>query len=43
LVPGASATVVGPDDNGGGVRVKTATGEHVVPDAVAENLYVARA
>ena len=43
LMPGASATLVGPDDNGRGMRVKTATGEHVVPDAVAENLYVARA
>jgi DtxR family Mn-dependent transcriptional regulator len=43
LMPGASATLVGPDDDGGGVRVKTATGEHTVPDAVAEQLYVARA
>jgi DtxR family Mn-dependent transcriptional regulator len=41
LVPGASATVVGRD--GAGVRVRTATGEHVVPAAVAEQLYVARA
>jgi DtxR family Mn-dependent transcriptional regulator len=43
LMPGASATVVGRDDRGGGVRVKTATGEHVVPGTVAEQLYVARA
>jgi DtxR family transcriptional regulator, Mn-dependent transcriptional regulator len=38
LVPGASATVVGRE--GDGVRVKTATGEHVVPDTVGEQLYV---
>jgi DtxR family Mn-dependent transcriptional regulator len=38
LVPGASATILGRE--GGGVRVKTATGTHVVPDAVAEQLYV---
>ena len=41
LIPGSSATVV--DHDGGGVRVKTATGEHVVPAVVAEQLYVARA
>jgi DtxR family Mn-dependent transcriptional regulator len=41
LVPGASATVI--ERDGDGVRVKTATGEHVVPDTVAEQLYVARA
>ncbi len=40
LVPGASATVI--ERSGAGVRVKTATGEHVVPDVVAEQLYVAR-
>ncbi|MDZ4826109.1 MAG: metal-dependent transcriptional regulator [Actinomycetota bacterium] len=40
LVPGASATVI--ERSGTGVRVKTATGEHVVPDVVAEQLYVAR-
>jgi len=39
LVPGASATVLSRDDTG--VRVKTATGEHVVPAKVAEQLYVA--
>jgi DtxR family Mn-dependent transcriptional regulator len=38
LVPGASATVVGRER--GGVRVKTATGEHVVPDSVGEQLFV---
>ena len=38
LVPGASATVVARER--GGVRVKTATGEHVVPDAVGEQLFV---
>lgn len=40
LVPGASATVI--EHGAAGVRVKTATGEHVVPDSVAEQLYVAR-
>lgn len=39
LVPGASATVLARD--GTGVRVKTATGEHLVPANVAEQLYVA--
>jgi DtxR family Mn-dependent transcriptional regulator len=41
LVPGASATVIASGDDG--VKVKTATGEHVVPTAVADNLYVSRA
>jgi DtxR family Mn-dependent transcriptional regulator len=40
LVPGASATIVSRD--GDGVVVKTGTGEHVVPTAIAEQLYVAR-
>jgi DtxR family Mn-dependent transcriptional regulator len=49
LMPGCSATIVGDDgstgdtgDTGdtGGVRVQTATGDHVVPRAVAEQLYV---
>jgi DtxR family transcriptional regulator, Mn-dependent transcriptional regulator len=40
LVPGASATVVSHGD--GGIRVKTGTGEHVVPRTIAEQLYVAR-
>ncbi|MDQ1519901.1 MAG: DtxR family transcriptional regulator, Mn-dependent transcriptional regulator [Actinomycetota bacterium] len=39
LVPGASATVVGREHDG--VRVRTASGEHVVPTTVAEQLYVA--
>jgi DtxR family Mn-dependent transcriptional regulator len=38
LMPGCSATVVGKKD--GGVRVKTATGEHDVPAFVADQLYV---
>jgi DtxR family Mn-dependent transcriptional regulator len=38
LIPGANATVLGRDDDG--VRVKTTTGEHVVPDAVAGQLFV---
>jgi DtxR family Mn-dependent transcriptional regulator len=38
LVPGASAEVVGREADG--VRVKTATGEHVVPDVVGEQLFV---
>lgn len=38
LMPGCSATVVSRD--AGGVRVKTATGEHVVPPDVASQLYV---
>jgi DtxR family Mn-dependent transcriptional regulator len=40
LIPGANATIVDRDDKG--VRVKTGTGEHVVPTAVAEQLYVSR-
>jgi DtxR family Mn-dependent transcriptional regulator len=43
LMPGASATIVSHDDSAGSVRVQTATGEHVVPSTVAEQLYVARA
>jgi DtxR family Mn-dependent transcriptional regulator len=38
LMPGCSATVVERADDG--VHVKTATGEHVVPTRVAEQLYV---
>lgn len=38
LIPGANATVLGRDDDG--VRVKTTTGEHVVPIAVAGQLFV---
>jgi DtxR family Mn-dependent transcriptional regulator len=38
LMPGCSATIV--ERDGDGVRVKTATGEHVVPTNVAEQLYV---
>jgi len=40
LVPGSTATVV--DRDADGVRVKTGTGEHIVPNNVAEQLYVAR-
>ncbi len=40
LVPGQHATIVGRINDG--VRVKTDSGEHVVPDAVAEQLYVVR-
>jgi DtxR family Mn-dependent transcriptional regulator len=43
LVPGKNATIVGPEAGEGGVRVQTATGEHVVPAAVADQLYVSRA
>lgn len=39
LTPGCSATVVASD--GRDVRVRTATGEHVVPDGIAQHLYVA--
>jgi DtxR family Mn-dependent transcriptional regulator len=39
LVPGSTATVVGRE--AGGVRVRTVSGEHVVPTKVAEQLYVA--
>jgi len=38
LMPGCTATVVSRD--GEGVRVKTVTGEHLVPPAVADQLYV---
>jgi len=38
LVPGATATVVATESDG--VRVRTASGEHVVPTRVAEQLYV---
>jgi DtxR family Mn-dependent transcriptional regulator len=38
LVPGATATVVARETDG--VRVRTASGEHVVPTRVAEQLYV---
>ena len=38
LVPGATATVMGTE--AGGVRVRTDSGEHVVPTKVAEQLYV---
>jgi DtxR family transcriptional regulator, iron-dependent repressor len=40
LIPGCSATVIEQGD-GGGVKVKTATGEHTVPAEVAEQTYVA--
>lgn len=39
LMPGCSATVLAHED--GGVRVKTAAGEHVVPPEVASQLHVA--
>jgi DtxR family transcriptional regulator, iron-dependent repressor len=39
LIPGASATVV--ERNNGGVKMKTAAGEHTVPAEVAEQMYVA--
>jgi DtxR family Mn-dependent transcriptional regulator len=39
LIPGCSATVVERSD--GGVKVKTAAGEQIVPAEVAEQLYVA--
>jgi DtxR family transcriptional regulator, iron-dependent repressor len=38
LMPGCSATVV--EHTGDGIKVKTTSGEHVVPTAVAEQLYV---
>ena len=38
LIPGSDATVVGRQGND--VKVKTATGEHVVPVRVADSLYV---
>jgi len=38
LIPGANAVVLGRD--GDGVRVKTTTGEHVLPDSVAGQLFV---
>jgi DtxR family transcriptional regulator, Mn-dependent transcriptional regulator len=40
LIPGCSATVVERNEEGG-VKVKTAAGEHTVPVEVAEQLYVA--
>jgi DtxR family Mn-dependent transcriptional regulator len=40
LIPGCSATVIEQGD-GGGVKVKTAAGEHTVPAEVAEQTYVA--
>src|SRR4051812_7813536 len=39
LVPGSNVTVVGREKDG--VRVRTESGEHVVPTKVAEQLYVA--
>jgi hypothetical protein len=41
VIPGASATVVGhgPD----GVTVRTSAGEHLLPAAVAEQVYVSAA
>jgi DtxR family transcriptional regulator, iron-dependent repressor len=39
LIPGCSATVIEQGD--GGVKVKTAAGEHTVPAEVAEQTYVA--
>jgi DtxR family transcriptional regulator, Mn-dependent transcriptional regulator len=38
LMPGCSATIV--ERNAEGIHVRTATGEHVVPTMVAEQLYV---
>jgi len=38
LMPGCSATIV--ERNAEGIHVETATGEHVVPTTVAEQLYV---
>jgi DtxR family transcriptional regulator, Mn-dependent transcriptional regulator len=38
LMPGCSATVV--EHTNDGIKVKTTSGEHVVPSAVAEQLYV---
>jgi DtxR family Mn-dependent transcriptional regulator len=38
LVPGSPLTVVGREDDG--VRVRSANGEHVVPETVAQQLYV---
>jgi DtxR family Mn-dependent transcriptional regulator len=38
LMPGCSATIV--DRTAKGIQVKTTTGEHVVPNSVAEQLYV---
>ena len=38
LTPGSDATVVGTD--GGAITVKTASGEHHVPERIAESLYV---
>ena len=38
LIPGSDATVVGREGND--VKVKTATGEHIVPARVADSLYV---
>ncbi len=40
LLPGCDATIV--EHNDDGVRLKTATGEHVVPARVADQLYVTR-
>jgi DtxR family transcriptional regulator, iron-dependent repressor len=39
LVPGSAVTVVGREQDG--IRVRTESGEHVVPTKVAEQLYVA--
>jgi DtxR family Mn-dependent transcriptional regulator len=39
LIPGCSATVI--ERSNGGVKVKTAAGEHTVPAEVAEQTYVA--
>ena len=41
LIPGASATVVSENGSTGDVVVRTATGEHVVPSRIAEQLHVA--
>jgi DtxR family Mn-dependent transcriptional regulator len=41
LVPGSTATVMALEPDG--VRVRTDSGEHLVPSAVAEQLYVASA
>ena len=38
LMPGCSATIL--DRTTSGIQVKTATGDHLVPTAVAEQLYV---
>jgi len=43
LIPGCAATVLEPDGDDDGIRVRTAVGEQSVPRTVAEQMFVAAA